>query len=74
MESYRLPTHGAVILNDLTDRSDNVMVAYQCENVIIIGDLNNHIVRDTFNTLVVVHVLKAISHFPSKVPASHLTK
>ncbi len=69
---YRPPSQGAVLLNYLTDNIDNVMMANQCENVVIIGDLNQNIVRDAFNTLLVVHDLKNYVTFPTHSSGSSI--
>lgn len=69
---YRPPTQGAVLLDYLTENIDNMMVANQCESVVIIGDLNQHIVRDAFNTLLVVHDLKNYVTFPTHSSGSSL--
>ncbi|XP_045133977.1 uncharacterized protein LOC123517690 [Portunus trituberculatus] len=42
-----------------------MMVANKCENVIIIGDLNQNTVSEAFNTLMVVHDLHNYITFPT---------
>ena len=69
---YRPPSQGAVLLDYLTENIDSIMVANQCSNVIIIGDLNQHAVRNAFNTLLVVHDLTNYVTFPTHRSGSSL--
>ena len=69
---YRPPSQGTALLDFLTVNLDSIMTSSQCENVIIIGNLNQHIVRDAFSTLLVVHDLHNYVTFPPHISGSSL--
>ena len=69
---YRPPSQGAVLLEYLIENIDSMMVANQCSNVMIIGDLNQNSVKNAFNTLLVVHDLKNYVTFPTHNSGSSL--
>ena len=49
-----------------------MMVGNQCEYVIIVGDLNQNTMHETFNTLLVVHDLHNHVTFPTHSSGSSL--
>ena len=69
---YRPPSQGSMLLDFLTENMDSMLTASQCENVILIGDLNQHLVRNAFNTLLVVHNLENFVAFPTHSSGSSL--
>ncbi|KAG0717429.1 hypothetical protein GWK47_054467 [Chionoecetes opilio] len=69
---YRPPSQGTALLDFLTVNLDSMMTANQCDRVLIIGDLNQHIVRDDFSTLHVVNDLQNHVHFPTHISGSSL--
>ena len=69
---YRPSLQGTALLDFLTDNLDSLMTKNQCERVVIIGDLNQHIVRDAFNTLLVVHDLHNHVTCPTHISGSSL--
>ena len=69
---YRPPSQGSALMDFLTVNLDSMMTDSKCDKVIIIGDLNQHIVRDSFNTLLVVHNLYNFVTFPTHVSGSSL--
>ena len=69
---YRPPSQGTTLIDYLTVNLDSMLSASQCESVLIIGDLNQHIVRDAFNTLLVVHDLHNFVTFPTHISGSSL--
>ena len=69
---YRPPSQGTALIDYLTVNLDVMMVANQCEHVIIIGDLNQNTVREAFNTLLVVHDLHNHVIFPTHSSGSSL--
>ena len=62
---YRPPSQGTTLLDFLTVNLDAMLTASQCNSVVIIGDLNQHRVRDAFDTLLVVHDLHNYVTFPT---------
>ena len=69
---YRPPLQGTALIDYLTVNLDAMMVANQCEYVIIIGDINQNTVREAFNTLLVVHNLHNHVTFPTHSSGSSL--
>ena len=69
---YRPPRQGSVLLDYLTGNIDTMMTANQCESVVVLGDLNQHLVQDAFNTLLVVHNLHNYVTFPTHRSGSSL--
>ncbi|XP_045105052.1 uncharacterized protein LOC123500395 [Portunus trituberculatus] len=69
---YRPPSQGTVLLDYLTLNLDSLMTASQCDSVIVIGDLNQHTVRDAFNSLLVVHDMHNYVTFPTHKSGSSL--
>ena len=62
---YRPPSQGTTLLDFLTVNLDAMLTASQCDSVVSIGDLNQHRVRDAFDTLLVVHDLHNYVTFPT---------
>lgn len=51
------PLQGTSLFDILTENIDTIIMSSDREQVIIIGDMNQQIVREAFNTLLVVHDL-----------------
>ncbi|MPC52495.1 hypothetical protein E2C01_046365 [Portunus trituberculatus] len=62
------PSQDAALLDFLTVNLYSMMMASQCDRVVIIHDLHQHNVRDTFNTLLIVNDL----HNPTHISRSSL--
>ena len=69
---YRPPSQGTALFDYLTVNIDAMMVANQCDNIMIIGDLNQNTVREAFMTLTVVHDLHNHVTFPTHISGSSL--
>ena len=69
---YRPPWQGSVLLDFLTDNLDTMMTASQCDSVVVLGDLNQHMVQHAFNTLLVVYNLHNHVTFPTHRSGSSL--
>ena len=54
---YRPQWQGGAPLTFLTDQLDGIMAAHDCQNTVIVGDLNQHLVSRAFTELTVVHGL-----------------
>lgn len=69
---YRPPWQGTALFDYLTANIDALMVANRCENIMIIGDLNQNTVREAFTSLTVVHDLHNHVTFPTHISGSSL--
>ena len=69
---YRPPSQGTVLIDFLTANIDAMMTSSQCDSVVIVGDLNQYLVRDAFNTMMVVHDLPNYVTFPTHCSGSSL--
>ena len=49
--AYRPQWQGSAPLTYLTDHLDDIMAAHNCQNVVIVGDLNQHLVMRAFTEL-----------------------
>ena len=54
---YRPQWQHSAPLSFLTDQLDTIMAAHTCQNVMIVGDLNQHLVSRAFTELTTVHGL-----------------
>ena len=68
---YRPPSQGTALFDYLTANIDAMMVANQCENIIV-GDLNQNTVREAFTSLLIVHDLHNHVTFPTHISGSSL--
>ena len=62
---YRPQWQGSGPLNYLIDHLDGIMTAHNCQNTVIVGDLNQHLVMRAFTELTVVHDLHNHVTFPT---------
>ncbi|XP_045104363.1 uncharacterized protein LOC123499894 [Portunus trituberculatus] len=69
---YRPPWQGSVLLDYLTENLDTMSTASQCDSVVVLGDLNQHMVQEAFNTLLVVYNLHNHVTFPTHRSGSSL--
>ena len=69
---YRPQWQGSEPLTYLTNNLDNIMAAHNCQNVVIVGDLNHNIVNGTFTELTVVQGLHNHVDFPTHRRGSSL--
>ena len=63
--AYRPQWQGNNPLHYLTDQIDRIMITHNCQNVLIVGDLNQHLVERAFTELTVVHGLHNHVNFPT---------
>ena len=54
---YRPQWQGSAPLTFLTEQLDTIMATHDCQNTVIVGDLNQHLVDRAFTELTVVHGL-----------------
>ena len=54
---YRPPRQGDAPLTFLTNQLDAIMTAHDCQNIVIVGDMNQHLVNRAFTELTVLHGL-----------------
>ncbi|MPC30742.1 hypothetical protein E2C01_024013 [Portunus trituberculatus] len=59
-----LSRRGVSLLTYLINHLDGIMAAHNCQNVAIVGDLNQHLVIRAFTELVVVQGLRNHVNFP----------
>ena len=69
---YDPSSQGTTLLDFLTVNLGSMMTSSECEKVIILGDLNQNTVRDTINTLRVVHDLHNFVTFLTHITGSSL--
>ena len=54
-----------MLLDYLTENLDTMLTVNQCDSVVVLGDLDQHMVLDTFDTLLSVHNLHNQVVFPA---------
>ena len=54
---YRPPRQGGAPLTFLIDELDSIMAAHACQNIAVVGDMNQHLVSRAFTELTVIHGL-----------------
>ena len=69
---YRPPSQGTVLLDYLIDNIDRLMVTYNCQNIVVLGDLNPVLVQSTLNDLMALHDLHNFVRFPTHRSGSSL--
>ena len=62
---YRPQWHNREPITFLTDNLDAIMEAHNCQNVLIVGDLNQHLVQRAFDDMMAVHGLSNYVDFPT---------
>ena len=60
------------VLDYLAENLDTMLTANQCDKVVVLRDLNQHMIQDAFNTLLVVHNLQNHDTFPTHRSGSSL--
>ena len=60
---YRPQWQGSMPIEYLTNHLDEISERYNCHNTIIVGDLNQHQVKQAFNELTAVHGLNNFVDF-----------
>ncbi|XP_045103060.1 uncharacterized protein LOC123499311 [Portunus trituberculatus] len=63
--AYRPQWQGNAPLNYLSEHLDDIMAAHNCQHVVIVGDLNQHLVMRAFTDLTVVQGLHNHVNFPT---------
>ncbi|KAK8394250.1 hypothetical protein O3P69_006441 [Scylla paramamosain] len=61
---YRPPSQGTALIDFLMDNLDRLMTEHQCDNIIILGDLNPPGIQRSFDSLLVVFNLQNHIRFP----------
>ena len=69
---YRPPSQGPALTTYLSDNIDRLMSAHQCNNIIIIGDLNPRGIQAAFDSLLAVFDLQNHVTFPTHRSGSSL--
>lgn len=69
---YRPPLQGSGLLEFLVANLDQLLTANGCENILIIGDLNQHIVQVDFDSMLAVFNLENHVTFPTHSSGSSL--
>ena len=69
---YRPPSQGTALFDFLMDNLDQLMMEHKCEHVVILGDLNQHIVQATFDNLLAVFDLTNHVRFATHSSGSSL--
>ena len=69
---YRPQWQGSEPLTFLQDNLDRLLLQFSCKNIIIVGDLNQHLVATAFNELLDIHGLANHVDFPTHISGSSL--
>ena len=69
---YRPQWQGSAPLTFLTEQLDHIVASHDCQNTLIVGDLNQHLVYRAFTELTVVHALHNHVNFPTHVRGGSL--
>ena len=69
---YRPQWQGSVPLLYLQDNLDNILHAFSCKDIIIVGDMNQHLVERSFEDLLTTFGLNNHVHFPTHISGSSL--
>ncbi|MPC63029.1 hypothetical protein E2C01_057121 [Portunus trituberculatus] len=69
---YRPPSQGIALVDFIVDNLDRLMTVHQCENIIILGDLNPPGINNTFNSLLATFDLTNHITFPTHRSGSSL--
>ena len=62
---YRPPRQGPSSLQYLTDKLDDLLTVYSCSHVLVVGDLNHHLERHAYESLLTVQGLTDHVTFPT---------
>ena len=65
MGCYRPPTQGTILVDFIAENIDRLMTVHQCDNVLILGDLNPPGIRIAFESLLAVFDLQNHVTFPT---------
>ena len=69
---YRPQWQGSQPIEFLHDNLDNLLYQFSCKNVIILGDMNQHLVARSFDDLLTVFGLNNHVDFPTHISGSSL--
>ena len=69
---YRPQWHGSAPLTYLTEQLDTIMATHDCQNTVILGDMNQHLVNRAYVELKVVHGLTNHVTFPTHIRGGSL--
>ena len=69
---YRPQWQGADPIRYLINHLDIIMETHNCQNVITVGDLNQHLIQTTFDEMTVVHGLANLVNFPTHIRGGSL--
>ena len=69
---YRPQWQGSLPIEYLNNNIDRIMQQYSCDNFILVGDLNQHLVARSFDDLLNIHGLTNHVNFPTHVSGSSL--
>ncbi|KAK8385058.1 hypothetical protein O3P69_012090 [Scylla paramamosain] len=72
MARLQPPSQGTALVDFITGNLDHLMTVHQCDNIIILGNLNPPGIRNTFNSLLVVFDLHNHITFPTHLFGSSL--
>ena len=64
---YRPQWQGSAPLTFLTEHLDDIMATHDCQNTVIVGDLNQHLVNGAFTELMIVHGLTNHVNFATHI-------
>ena len=70
--TYRPQWQGSAPITFLTEHLDNIMATQNCQNCIIVGDLNQHLIQRAFTELTVVQGLANHVSFPTHIRGGSL--
>jgi len=69
---YRPPSQGTIITEFLINHLDNMLSYSQCENLIIVGDLNQHTIQANFDSMLALYDLTNHVNFATHSSGSSL--
>ena len=69
---YRPQWQGNLPIEYITNNIDGIMQQYACDNFILVGDLNQHLVARSYDELLTVHGLTNHVNFPTHISGSSL--
>ena len=69
---YRPQWHGSEPLEFLQQNLDSLLIKHSCEHIVIVGDLNQHLVARSFEDLITTHGLANHVDFPTHDSGSSL--
>ena len=69
---YRPQWHGSEPLEYLQENLDRLLIEHSCKHIVIVGDLNQHLVARSFENLITIHGLTNHVDFPTHDSGSSL--